>query len=101
MKKFVSQYMRALDKGRASPEVDEPRIVERKVPESVLKRREEEWLLGIVDSEDEEDVFAAMLTVDLEYSNHDHSKRARTESELEARYKFHLKRISKAHCSLD
>lgn len=56
--------MRALDKECASPEVDKPRILERKVSESVLKKREEERLYGIMDSEDEAG-FAATLTVDL------------------------------------
>lgn len=56
-------------------EAEEKRWAETKVLGLVLRQRENELLLAIVDSEDEEDLLATTLTVDLEYSNHDHSKR--------------------------
>ena len=90
MKKFVREYIEQLSKERTSPEPAPPSPERKhKVPEVVQRRRDEAKALGILDSSDDEDPFASVLSVDREYSNHDHrAKNPRASSELDLWYRF-------------
>lgn len=90
MKSFVREYIDGLQKEQGTPEPAPPSPVRvHKVPDVVQKRRDEAKALGILDSDDDDDPFVAVLTVDRDYSNHDHrTKHPRVQSELDAWYNY-------------
>ena len=56
MRRFVVSFGQSLENWEDEAELQEERLVARKLPEAVIKRREEQRLLGLLDSDDE-DIF--------------------------------------------
>ena len=86
VKSFTSEYFKELNGFTSIPEPDSSRPTQvRHISASTLRKRAIAKELGIMDSDEEEDVFAAALIVDYDYSNHDHRAKRRCEdSELES-----------------
>ena len=56
MRRFVVSFGQSLEGSEDEVELQEERLVARKLPEAVIKRREEQRLLGLLDSDDK-DIF--------------------------------------------
>ena len=55
MKKFVASYIKGLEEAEDNVTPEPDQCKKQKLPDAVLKRREQARLLGILDSDDEQD----------------------------------------------
>lgn len=84
MKKFVVAYGNELEENEEYPVAEhEERLVVRKLPDAVMRRREEQRLLGILDSDDEKETFAPQPAKRREVITEARTKQARIEIELD------------------
>lgn len=87
MKDFVITYGKTLE-GDADSE-EEMRAVARKLPDAVVRRREEQRLLGILDSDEERETFALPPAKRRELVAELRTKQPRIETELDSWYRYH------------
>ena len=94
MEDLVAEYGRECNETQTeTKESEEPRLVRRKVSAAIVREREEYEALGLIGSDDENDIMEAMMSVDTSYSNHNHTKQARVESELVQWNKMELEKV--------